>query len=193
MHDRHGNVVPQPREVVRDVSSFDKLRWSEPHSNIALPREVRDGEQMQAPAHLTHSAADVNRLSARAQDTKAGALSGDVRPEPISRFFERWAPARRKGITPSAVKHQEEICAWHVPVVPTETVTVDRSDDRRVDPLVPVGSDFRFPEGSVLLAHQVVAVDLEIFEQLEIDGWPARGEAHAVARSRARPLSSRNT
>ncbi len=138
---------------------------------------------MQAPAHLTHSAADVNRLSARAQDTKAGALSGDVRPEPISRFFERWAPARRKGITPSAVKHQEEICAWHVPVVPTETVTVDRSDDRRVDPLVPVGSDFRFPEGSVLLAHQVVAVDLEIFEQLEIDGWPARGEAHAVARS----------
>ncbi len=46
MHDRHGNVVPQPREVVRDVSSFDKLRWSEPHSNIALPREVRDGERV---------------------------------------------------------------------------------------------------------------------------------------------------
>jgi hypothetical protein len=82
------------------------------------------------------------------------------------------------------MEQQEEIRLRCVPVALAETVSLDGADGRLVDVVEPVARDLGFSEDAAALTHEVVAVDLKVLEQLEVDRRPAGREPHTASRFR---------
>jgi hypothetical protein len=80
------------------------------------------------------------------------------------------------------VENEEQIPGRRVPVQAAEAQAVDRGERRRVDRVVPVCRDLRALEHASASPHQVVAVHLDVLQQLEVVRGPAHRDPHAGAR-----------
>ena len=80
------------------------------------------------------------------------------------------------------MKNEEQVSERRVPVEAAKAQAFDCGERRRVDRVVPIRRDLRILEHASASSHQVVAVYLDVLEQLEVVRGPADREAHARAR-----------
>ena len=80
------------------------------------------------------------------------------------------------------MENEEQIAGRRVAERAAEAKLIDRGERRRVDRVVPIRRDLRVLEHATASPHHVVAVYLDVLQQLEVVRGPADRHAHLGAR-----------
>ena len=117
--------------------------------------------------------------AARPAQTAAPPAVADHRDDGLR---EVRAAERGERIPPVLVENEEQVPRRRVLVDPVEAQAVDCCERRRVGRVVPVRCDLRVLEHAFASSHQVVAVHLDVLQQLEVVRGPADRDPHAGTR-----------